>query len=139
MLKLTYTETGFHLELLAQSFEEWVQGRVILALRVGQRFLVEPSTASFLLPADLPRLSLLQAAADLERNDANLNRQAACGIAIEPCEAEYIEVSLQGTWLAADSDSEGVFVAAMSDRTEFFLFDLWQEAQASASSVGSRE
>jgi hypothetical protein len=61
MLKLTYTETGFRLERLAQSLEEWVQGRVILALRVGQSLLVEPSTASFLLPVDLPGLPLLEA------------------------------------------------------------------------------
>jgi hypothetical protein len=125
MLKLTYTETGFHLELLAQSLEEWVVSRVILSLRVGQRLLVEPSTASFLLPANLPGLPLLQAAAQLERNDA---------IALAVCDAEYIEVSLQGTWLAADGESEeGVFVVALSERTEFFLFKLWQETLACTS------
>jgi len=126
MLKLTYTETGVHLELVAQSLEEWVFSRVILSLRVGLRLLVEPSTASFLLPADLPGLPLLQSAAQLETE----------AIALCVCDAEYIEVSLQGTWLAADEESaEGAFVAAMSDRTEFFLFKLWQEAQTCASSL----
>lgn len=126
MLKLTYTETGVHLELVAQSLEEWVFSRVILSLRVGLRLLVEPSTASFLLPADLPGLPLLQSAAQLETE----------GIALCVCDAEYIEVSLRGTWLAADEESaEGAFVAAMSDRTEFFLFKLWQEAQTCASSL----
>lgn len=126
MLKLTYTETAVHLELVAQSLEEWVFSRVILSLRVGLRLLVEPSTASFLLPADLPGLPLLQSAAQLETE----------GIALCVCDAEYIEVSLRGTWLAADEESaEGAFVAAMSDRTEFFLFKLWQEAQTCASSL----
>lgn len=129
MLKLTYTETSFHLELLAQSLEEWVQGRVILSLRVGQRFLVEPTTASFLLPRELPELSFLQAAADLERNDA---------IAIGLCDASHVEVSLQGTWIAALEQSvEGVFVTALSDRTEFFLLTLWQQAQACTSCINS--
>lgn len=126
MLKLTYTETGVHLELVAQSLEEWVFSRVILSLRVGLRLLVEPSTASFLLPADLPGLPLLQSAAQLETE----------AIALCVCDAEYIEVTLQGTWLAADEESaEGAFVAAMSDLTEFFLFKLWQEAQTCASSL----
>lgn len=40
MLKLTYTETSFHLECLTQSLEEWVAQRVILALRVGQSLYV---------------------------------------------------------------------------------------------------
>ncbi len=136
MLKLTYTETGVHLELVAQSLEEWVFSRVILSLRVGLRLLVEPSTASFLLPADLPGLPLLQSAAQLETTEASPHGQAACGIAFGVCDAEYIEVSLRGTWLAADGESEeGAFVAAMSDRTEFFLFKLWQEAQTCASSL----
>lgn len=127
MLKLTYTETNFHLERLAQSLEEWVVSRVILSLRVGQKLLVEPSTASFLLPADLPGLPLLQAAAQLETNGA---------IALAVCDDEYVEVSLRGTWLTAEQESaEGVFVAALSERTEFLLFKLWQETLACTSSL----
>ena len=127
MLKLTYTEIGFHMERLALSLEEWVQGRVVLALRVGQRLLVEPSTASFLLPASKPGLPILEEGVRQETTEV---------IALGVCDAEYIEVSLRGTWLAADPESaEGVFVTAMSDRTEFFLFKLWQEAQACTSSL----
>ena len=127
MLKLTYTETDFYLECLAQSLEEWVFLRVMLSLRAGQTLLVEPGTASFLLPADLPGQPLLQAAAELEQIEA---------IVVCVCDAESIEVSLHGTWLAADGESaEGVFVAVTSDRTEFFLSKLWQEAQACTSSL----
>jgi len=127
MLKLTYTETGFHLERLAQSLEEWVAQRVILALRVSTSFCVEPSTASFLLPADLPELSVLETLIQREGTDE---------IGLSMCDAEYVEVSLRGTWLSADPEGEeGVFVTAMSDRTEFFLFKLWHEAQTCTSSL----
>ncbi len=125
MLKLTYIETGFHLERLAQSLEEWVTQRVIFALRVGDRLCIEPSTSAFLLPTDLLRLNLLV---------AEVRRQVTDEIALCACDAEYIEISLKGTWLASDAESaEGVFVAALSHSTEFLLFKLWQEAQIGAS------
>ncbi|BAZ37964.1 hypothetical protein NIES4101_38930 [Calothrix sp. NIES-4101] len=121
MLKLTYTDTDFYLEYLAQSLEDWVQARVILALRVGQSLCVEPSTASFLLPVDLPGIEMLK-------------RLAICGdreiITVCLCDSEYIEVTLHGSWISsACEDANGVFVTRMSDRTEFFLHKLWQEAQ----------
>jgi len=119
MLKLIYTETGFFLERLAQPIEEWVKARVILALRAGTTLCVEPSTASFLLPADLPQLHHLER--QQEREDA---------IALSLCDAEYIEVSLQGTWLTSDTDgAEGIFVTSMSYNVEFFLLKLWEESQ----------
>ncbi len=134
MLKLTYTETDFYLELLAQPLEEWVLSRVMLSLRAGQKLLVEASTASFLLPADLPGLPLLQAVVELERNDASIETAYPLGITLGVCDAEYIEVSLRGTWLATNGENaEGVFVAAMSDCIEFFLFKLWQDSMTCTS------
>ncbi len=125
MLKLTYIETGFYLEYLAKSLEEWVQGRVVLALRVGETLCIEPSTASFLLPADLPGLDAL--ALEIRRQDPEV-------ISLSVCDAEYIEVSIEGTWVSSNADStEGVFVAAMSHSLEFFLLKLWQDSQVSAS------
>lgn len=122
MLKLTYTDTGFVLECLTQSLEDWVQSRVILALRVGQNFCVEPSTASFLLPADLPGIEVL--ICEAKRSDREI-------LAFCYCDSEYVEVSLRGSWLSSEPDcAEGVFVTTMSDRTEFFLHKLWLEAQA---------
>ncbi|WP_346016778.1 alr0857 family protein [Chroococcidiopsis sp. CCMEE 29] len=127
MLKLTYIETGFHLELLAKSLEEWIAMRVILALRVGECICVEPSTASFLLPANLLGLDLLE---------AEVQQQGTDIIALSACDAEYVEVILKGTWLASDLErAEGVFVAVLSHSSEFFLLKLWQEAQISASVV----
>lgn len=125
MLKLTYIETGFYLEYIAKSLEEWVQGRVILALRVGECLCIEPSTASFLLPADLPGVDTLA---------VEVRRQAPESITLSVCDAEYIEVAIKGTWVSSDTDSnEGVFVAVMSHSIEFFLLKLWQDAQVNAS------
>ncbi|NMG07040.1 alr0857 family protein [Brasilonema sp. UFV-L1] len=154
MLKLTYTETSFCLECLVQSLEEWVQARVILALRVGQSLCVEPSTASFLLPVNLPGVEILKTLVNKEDNEII----ALCG-----CDNECVEVILRGYWLSNGSqDADGIFVTAMSDSlagdvlggscskgdaaecpsmwgdrsascTEFFLQKLWQEAQHRAS------
>lgn len=125
MLKLTYTETSFDLECLAQSLEEWVTQRVILALRVGQCLCVEPSTASFLLPVNLPGVEMLKALVKTEDSEII----ALCG-----CDYEYVEVTLRGCWLSNGSqDAEGVFVTAISEAIEFFLYKLWQQAQHKAS------
>ncbi|QFS47378.1 alr0857 family protein [Nostoc sphaeroides] len=125
MLKLTYTETSFYLECLTLSLEEWVAQRVILALRVGQSLCIEPSTASFLLPVDLPGVEVLKA--EVKRDDGEI-------IALSACDAEYMEVTLRGSWLLDSSkDAVGVFFTTMSDRAEFFLHKLWQESQACAS------
>ena len=120
MLKLTYTENGFYMERLAQSLEDWVTARVILALRAGTNLCVESSTASFLLSADMPQLR-------------HLERQQEDVIALSVCDAEYIEVSLKGTWMTSDIDgAEGVFVTSMSYAIEFFLIKLWEESQTRA-------
>lgn len=127
MLKFTYTETSFHLDRLAQSLEELVAARVIVAMRVGQSLCVEPITASFLLPADLPGLHYLETETQREGSDT---------ISVCAADAEYVEVSLRGTWLAADDETaEGVFVTTLCDRTEFFLLKCWQEAQTCSSFV----
>jgi hypothetical protein len=126
MLKLTYTENGFYLERLAEPLEAWISARVLLCLRAAIAICVEPTTASFLLPADLPELDNLKV---LARENEEI-------LAVSPCDAQDIEVSLQGTWLGSDSDSEeGIFVCGMSDRAESFLYQLWQEAQIGASVI----
>ncbi|MDZ8238359.1 MAG: hypothetical protein RMZ69_14465 [Nostoc sp. ChiQUE01a] len=125
MLKLTYTESSFYLEFITLSLEEWVAQRVILALRVGQTLTVEPSAASFLLPVDLRGVEVLKA--EVKRDDREI-------IALSVCDSEYVEVTLRGSWLSDSSeDAAGVFVTTMSDRAEFFLHKLWQEAQACTS------
>jgi hypothetical protein len=124
MLKLTYTENGFFLERLTQSLEEWVTTRVLLSLRVGTSISVEPSTASFLLSVDLPVLAELKA----------LQQENSESISVTRCDAEYVEVCLEGTWVTSEQDSdEGIFICAMSDRAESCLEKIWQDSQIGAS------
>lgn len=125
MLKLTYTEVGLHLERLGAPLEMLVAQRVILALRIGQPLQVEPSRAAFLLAADTPGLFQLAVMLQLEHSP---------GIAITPVDAAYVEISLQGSWLAAGADAyEGMFIAAFADRTEFLICKLWGLTEAKAS------
>ena len=126
MLKLTYTENSFYLELLTQTVEEWIQARLILTLRVGQSLCVEPSTATFLLPVDLPGLAQLHAQVEQDSNREVIELYA--------CDTEFLEVSLRGYWLSVNAQSiSGGFVTTMSHSTESFLHNLWLEARKSAS------
>ncbi|MEA5499209.1 hypothetical protein VB834_16730 [Limnoraphis robusta Tam1] len=125
MLKLTYTETAFHMERLTQSPEQLVSLRVRLAMRVGQSILVEPSSAAFLLPRHLPMLPMLEDALSKHNSDA---------IAVCVADAESVEVSLTGTWITTDPDEEnGIFITLLDEYTEYLLFTLWQEAYIGAS------
>ena len=128
MLKLTYTETTFNLEYLSQSLEEWVQRRVILALRVGQSLCVEPSSASFLLPVDLPNVKQLQI--EVEKYDKEI-------IKLYPCDRECMEVSIHGSWISYSCENiSGVFVTTIDKNIELFVRDLWVEAQTCISVIG---
>ena len=120
MLKATYTESGLHLEHLNESLEEWITLRVVLALRTGQRLLLETNTASILLPADLVNSSALETFA---RYDDAI-------VSLCLCDAEHVEICIQGTWVTSSSDeAEGVFVAVLNPRIEQLLYQLWHAAQ----------
>lgn len=127
MLKLTYVENDFFLERLDVTLEEWVAARVFLCVRASSPFYVEPSAASFLLPADLPDLSDLEA----------IVAEGFEFLSITPVDAGYVEIGLEGTWLSSEPDSEeGVFACAIGDRAELLLSRLWLEAQLGASVIG---
>jgi hypothetical protein len=135
MLKFTYTETGITIERVNRSLEELVMLRVVLAMRVGQRLIVEPGTATFLLSANLQAWHLLDAVVRRSLNDT---------IALCQCDADSIEVSLRGTWIAQTTSSEeGIFLAELGDalpgtlceRAEFIVFKLWRESSACQSSL----
>jgi len=120
MLKLTYTERSFSLEYLHLPLEEWVAQRVIFALRVGECLCFEPSTASFLLPIDLPGIEILKV--EVAQNDDVLS--------LSICDAEYLEVTLRGSWISDGSVATvGVFVTTLCGVTEVFLQQLWQNSQ----------
>ncbi len=115
MLKLTYTENSFSLEMLNESLENWVNTRVILALRSHTKIYIEPSTAAFLLPADLSHL------ADVAQEHV---------VQLCPCDADLVEVILKGTWVTSDAESEtGIFITALSKSAELLLHNLSQTEQ----------
>jgi hypothetical protein len=127
MLKITYTENGFYLEHLSESLETWLANRVLICLRATASIYVEPSTASLLLPIDLPYFRALETLDDRSSNVLELNI----------CDDYSAEVSLQGTWVTTDEDSEeGIFVSSLDERTEFFLYQLWKEGNLDTSLIG---
>jgi hypothetical protein len=72
----------------------------------------------------------------VERLKAEVQQHDSETMALSVCDAEYLEVTLRGSWLSDSSENtDGVFVTMMSDRTEFFLRKLWQEAQVCASVI----
>jgi hypothetical protein len=125
MLKVTYLESGLYLEHLQETVENWITSRVVLALRMGHRLVVERNTASLLLPIGLVKRSELEALVQQEDT-----------ILLTSVDAEYMEVCLQGTWVSSDEQgSEGVFITAIDSTLESVLFNLWQVAEVGASSV----
>ena len=125
MLKFTYTETDVQLERLTLSPEKLVARRVTLAMRVGQCLCVEPSQASFLLPRHLSEVAQLEAVVRALGSEI---------VSLCVADAEFLEVSVQGTWVAADlNTADGMFVTALSSACEQLIFQLWQEARVDAS------
>jgi len=119
MLKFTFTETGFHLELLSESLENWLPPRLALMMKAGESITLERCTASIPLMASVRcqrELALL-----VRREDEGV-------IAVSPCDAETLEVSLRGTWLTSRPDlTEGVFLTTLTPPTEVMLYNLWRQ------------
>ncbi len=125
MLKLTYVEADLFLERLDYTLETFVAERVVLAVRLGQELQVQPSGASFLLPTDLSKLSMLETAIRLEQTQA---------LSIATVDDDYAEVSLRGTWVASDSEAHaGVFVCAIAPVIEGLITELWELAHCHVS------
>lgn len=133
MLKLTYTENGFFLERLTESLEKWVTTRVLLSLRVGTSIVVEPSTASFLMPIDSSGIGFASERSSIvELKKLQKDNQKL--ISLIPCDGEYIEVCLEGTWVnSGQENDEGIFICAIGDLAESCLEKIWQQSQMDAS------
>lgn len=130
MLKVTYTETGLHLEHLNYTLEEWISLRSVLALRTKQSLVIEHSHASILLPKSLNNLSLLQA----------LATDKSAAVEVANCDAESVEVSLSGTWLTSKLDDvEGTFVTALPLEIEKILSQLWQISQLNSPLIEAKK
>ncbi len=130
MLKLTYADSELQLERLADSLETLVAQRAVLAVRLGQNLRVETSSASFLLPRDIPGLAALEI--EICREQAqHCPDGLAAGVDLYPVDETSYEVCLRGVWLAADVDAhEGMFLAVVSDRIERLLHKLWAMTQS---------
>ena len=127
MLKLTYIEDGLNLERMTASLDVLIAQRVLLALRAGQTLYIEPSQAAFLLPATAPGLAHLEGALKLDRSQS---------ITVSAVDDAFVEISLQGSWLAATQDAhEGMFLTLFSDRAELLVYKLWQTTQPQMSSL----
>ncbi|MBD2000861.1 hypothetical protein H6G00_30390 [Leptolyngbya sp. FACHB-541] len=126
MLKLNYTDVGLYMEQTMTNPELLIAQRVLLAVQLGRSLHVEPGCASFLLPADIPELKVLEMA---------LHREYGLVATLIAVDEEFVEVGLSGSWIAEDKDAhEGMFLAVMSDRTEFLIYKLWQMSEAHISS-----
>jgi hypothetical protein len=91
-----------------------------LSLRSGTRLSIEPSTAAFLLPLDVPYLSELETLIEAENPDL---------IELFQCDGEAIEVALEGTWITyGEENDQGIFICTLSDRSESFLYQIWKES-----------
>lgn len=116
MLKLTYSDADLLIEHLDLTVEAMVTQRSLVALRAGQPLVVQPGYGAFALPADLPGIAALKAGS-----------QGAIDIA--PCDIDWLEVTLRGTWLADNAASaEGILVVELGLQLESQLVALWQRS-----------
>lgn len=124
MIKITYLENDIYLEYLPEIAETWKAARTIVSLRAAVSVYIESSTACLILPINMLCLKSLTKLAEEEAID------------IIPCDEEYVEVSLLGTWISKSKDSEeGIFVCDLGHDNENLLCKLWQESQIRTSVV----
>ena len=120
MLKLIYTETALHWELITTDIEAWVEQRLSFAASIAATILLSSEKATFLLP-------------DLicEATAANfyLDSQGVQTVTVNRCDRDRVEIELTGYWLCSCANSaEGIFVTQLPDRVESYLWQLWSSA-----------
>jgi len=121
MLKLTYIEAGLYMEQMAAPLEVLVAQRVMLALRTGQTLHVEPGRAAFLVANDAPGLTYLV---------TELQMTQPGDVTLTPVDDAFIEISLYGHWIAESAQAEeGMFIAALPIRLEYYVHQLWKITQ----------
>jgi hypothetical protein len=120
MLKLIYTETDLHLELLNSDLEDWVESRLQFSASTGEIILVSAGNASFLLPEPICESTAV---------NFYLHRQGVKTVTVSRCDLDRVEIGLTGYWLCNDLDNaEGIFVTQLPDRVELYLWQLWCSA-----------
>lgn len=120
MLKIIYSETGLHLELLSVNRQEWIARRTLFATSVGASMTISQQRATFLLPSPM---------CDVTGLDLYLHSAGEKTFTLHQCDCDYVEIGLDGNWICSDVDSdEGIFIAQLPDRTELYLWQLWHTA-----------
>lgn len=118
MLKLIYTEDGLILESVNKTINALINQRIQLSLAAAQPFYLENSTATLLLNLDTKDFQILQTA---------LSQDKTQSIHASVLEGDCVEVTLTGTWLAQDPESEsGIFLAVLGQDSEILIREYWQ-------------
>lgn len=122
MLKLIYTETALHLELLTADLDNWIEQRLIFATSIGEMLVANAEKANFLLPESI---------CEAEAVKFYLHNQGVESVTAHRCDLDRIEIGLTGYWLSTHTDSaEGIFVSQLPDRVESYLWQLWVSANS---------
>jgi len=118
MLKLTYTENDFHIEQLNQPITTWVTHRVTLAMGAAMNIYIQPSHASFSISVDYKYINELE------------NLGAANILKLCHCDTNCVEITLKGTWLTSDIESDlGIFVTELEPSIESLFLELEPASQ----------
>jgi hypothetical protein len=122
MLKLIYTETAVHLELLAADLDHWVKQRLSFASSTGETMFVSSEKANFLLPETICEVTAV---------NSYLRHQGVNTVTVNYCDFDRVEIGLAGYWLSTDPDSaEGILVTKLPDQVEAYLWQLWSSADS---------
>ena len=118
MLKITYSDSDVVVEQLAIAVDVMVAQRSIVALRAGQSLVMQPSYGSFTVPTGLPGIDQL-----------TCHSQGCSQVEVALCDADWVEITLRGTWLADHPASDvGILVAELGNALEQQVADLWQHS-----------
>ncbi len=133
MLKFNYAKQGTILESLADSIEEVINRRVLLAIRTAQPIHLEPSFVSLIVPAGTPELRALET--ELAQGDCTAvsvcttitNSPIVQGpAATKDMPSRDIEVIMHGVWLTHHLDAEeGLFLTSLTSEIEEQIEELW--------------
>jgi hypothetical protein len=120
MLKLIYTETALHLELLVADLEDWIEQRLIFATSTSETLWVNAERATFVLPETICEATAV---------NFYLHSQGIESVTVQRCDVDRVEIGLTGYWLCTNLDrAEGIFVTHLPDRVESYLWELWSSA-----------
>jgi len=124
MLKISYFDSGLGLERADGPVDALVAQHTLVAARLGQPVVVQPSRGTIPLPAHLPGLTALAAAC-----------QPGC-MTLVPCDRQWLELTLPGLWIAQPHSHHGILVVECDPAIEGLVLSLWQQARVALVAPG---